>query len=167
MPDLVIEPCDEADLPRLTESLGNERFLARRLRLARRGHGILLAARLDGVPVGFVYLWLAPAEEPEVRRWLPDVPILNRLYVGSGHRRRGIGRAIIEEAARRLRAAGHKQVALGVGPDNHSARRLYERLGFRDWGYGMIIGRAEADLGSGRTDRRRETFTILVKDLES
>lgn len=165
MPDLVIEPFDEADLPRLVGSLGNERFLTRRLRLAGRGHGILLGARLDDVPVGFVYLWLAPAEEPEVRRWLPDVPILNRLHVGPGYRRRGIGRAIIEEAARRLRAAGHKQVALGVDPDNHPARRLYERLGFRDWGHGMITGRAEADLGSGRTGRSREPFTILVKDL--
>jgi ribosomal protein S18 acetylase RimI-like enzyme len=135
------------------------------MRLARRDHGMLLIAKLDGVPVGFVYLWLAPAEEPEVRRWLPDVPILNRLHVADGYRRRGIGQAIIEEAVRRLRVAGHKQVALGVGPDNHDARRLYERLGFREWGHGVISGRAEADLGSGRTDRRHETFTILVREL--
>jgi GNAT superfamily N-acetyltransferase len=165
MPDLVIEPCDEADLSPLIAALGHERFLTGRMRLARRDHGTLLVARLGGVPVGFVYLWLAPAEEPEVRRWLAAVPILNRLFVGPDHRGRGIGQAIIEEAARRLRDAGHKQVALGVGPGNHSARRLYERLGFRDWGHGIVTGRAEADLGSGRADRRRETFTILVKDL--
>lgn len=166
MPDLVIEPCDESDLPRLIQHLGHERFLARRMRLARGGHGTLLAAYLDGVPVGFVYLWLAPAEEPEVGRWLEKVPLLNRLFVGPNHRRRGIGRAIVEEASRLLRDAGHRQVALGVGPDNHAARRLYERLGFRDWGHGMVTGRAEADLGSGRGDRRRvETFSILVKDL--
>jgi ribosomal protein S18 acetylase RimI-like enzyme len=166
VPDLAIEPCDEADLPRLIAALGNERFLTRRMRLARRGHGVLLAAHLGGAPVGFVYLWLAPAEEPEVRRWLPDVPILNRLHVGPAYRRRGIGGAIVEDAVRRLRAAGHKQVALGVGPDNEDARRLYERLGFREWDHGMVTGRAEADLGSGRANRRRdETFMILVRDL--
>jgi GNAT superfamily N-acetyltransferase len=165
VPDLVIEPADEADLSRLVEALRHERFLSKRTRFARRGHGILLAAWLKGVPVGFVYLWLAPAEEAELRRWLPDVPILNQLFVSRAHRGQGIGRAIIGEAMRRLRVLGHKQVALGVGPENDRARRLYEGLGFRDWGHGMITGRAEADLGSGRTTRRDEIFTILVKDL--
>jgi hypothetical protein len=64
-----------------------------------------------------------------------------------------------------LREAGHKQVALGVDPHN-GVRRLYDRLGFREWDHGLVTGRADADLGSGRIDRHREeTFTILVRDL--
>lgn len=165
MPDLAIEPADEGDLSRLAGALGHERFLAKRLRFARRGHGLLLVATRSETPVGFVYLWLAPANEAELRRWLPGVPILNRLFVAADHRRQGIGTAIVEEAVRRLRAFGHKQVALGVDPGD-SVRRLYDGLGFREWGHGLITGRADADLGNGRAERRRdETFTILVRDL--
>lgn len=165
MSDLAIEPADEGDLPRLVTALGHERFLARRVEFVRHGHGLLLAASRHGEPVGFVYLWLAPAHEAELRRWLPGVPILNRLFVGEGHRRRGVGTAIVEEAVRLLRASGHTRVALGVDPHD-SVRQLYHGLGFREWGHGLITGRADADLGNGSADPNRpETFTILVRDL--
>jgi GNAT superfamily N-acetyltransferase len=165
MPDLVIRQADGADRSLLIHVLGQEAFFKARLRMQRRRHGILLVAWQGSVPVGTVYLWLAPAEEKELRRELPDVPILNRLSVTETQRRRGIGTRLIEEAERVLRERGHKRVALGVGPGNRLARRLYERLGYRDWGHGEITGRVEADLGSGSVGRRRETFTILVKDL--
>lgn len=162
MLDLAIEPADEGDLPRLTAALGHGPFLAKRMRLVRRDEGLLLAAWREGEPVGFVYLWLAPALEAELRRWLPGVPVLNRLFVHESRRRQKIGTAIVEDAARRLRDLGHKQVALGVDPAGE-VRRLYDGLGFREWGHGLVTGRADADLGNGR--RRDETFTILVRDL--
>jgi hypothetical protein len=42
-----------------------------------------------------------------------------------------------EDIARQL---GHEQIALGVGLDNPKARRLYERLGYADWGHGTVVG---------------------------
>ncbi|GAA0953879.1 GNAT family N-acetyltransferase [Virgisporangium aurantiacum] len=165
MLDLAIEPADEGDLPRLTAALGHRSFLDKRMEFTRQGHGLLLAASRGALAVGFVYLWLGPAHEAELQRWLPGVPILNRLFVGKPHRRQGVGTAIVEEAARLLREAGHKQVALGVDPHN-GVRRLYDRLGFREWDHGLVTGRADADLGSGRVNRHQEeTFTILVRDL--
>jgi GNAT superfamily N-acetyltransferase len=159
-----IRQAAKTDLPLLVHALGQERFFKDRLRQRRREHGVLLVAWREQEPVGSVYLWLAPAEERALRRELPDVPILNRLQVTTAHRGKGIGTAMIAEAERLLRERGHKRVALGVSPANRRARRLYERLGFRDWGLGVISGRAEADLGSGY-GRSRESFTILVKDL--
>ena len=35
---------------------------------------------------------------------------------------------------------GHQRLGLGVGVDNPGARRLYERLGYADWGHGTIVG---------------------------
>ena len=40
-----------------------------------------------------------------------------------------------EDTARQL---GHHRLAIGVGVDNPSARRLYERLGYTDWGHGTV-----------------------------
>jgi RimJ/RimL family protein N-acetyltransferase len=42
-----------------------------------------------------------------------------------------------EDTARQL---GYERIALGVGLDNPKARRLYERLGYADWGHGTVVG---------------------------
>lgn len=47
---------------------------------------------------------------------------------------RGLGRALMEQLLARLRAAGATGVHLGVDPQNASAVRFYEHLGFRRWG---------------------------------
>jgi ribosomal protein S18 acetylase RimI-like enzyme len=166
MPDLDIRPADEADLSLLVHALGQEVFLTKRVRWQRRGHGILLVAWRDKEPVGFVYLWLTRAEERELRRELPGVPLLNRLHVTAAHRGVGIGTSLMREAERILAERGYRRVALGVGVDNLRARRLYERLGYRDWRLPPISGRVEADLGSGGLGRKREIFTILIKNLD-
>jgi ribosomal protein S18 acetylase RimI-like enzyme len=57
-----------------------------------------------------------------------DVPELS-LAVAPDHRRRGLGRDLLEHALRQAKEAGHRQVSLSVEPDN-PALRLYKRLGF-------------------------------------
>ncbi|HLZ66159.1 MAG TPA: N-acetyltransferase [Aliidongia sp.] len=46
----------------------------------------------------------------------------------------GLGRALIADSQARARAAGAQGVELHVAPNNPGARRLYERLGFREIG---------------------------------
>ena len=54
-----------------------------------------------------------------------------RLMVDKAHQGKGYGRAALVEVIRRLRAEpGCRQIALSVNPENHSARKLYESLGF-------------------------------------
>ena len=112
---------------------------------------MLLVAWLEGWPVGDVFLSWEPADEPEVRRWLPGVPRLVHLEVLGPAQRRGIGAALIragEDLARRL---GHQRLALGVGVGNPDARRLHERLGYADWGHGTVVGTwQERDTAAGR-----------------
>lgn len=59
--------------------------------------------------------------------------ILN-LGVAAPYRRRGLGRALVEQALAELAALGVTGVFLEVRESNRAARRLYEVLGFREVG---------------------------------
>jgi RimJ/RimL family protein N-acetyltransferase len=57
------------------------------------------------------------------------------LFVASGHRRRGIGRGLLEQAVDWARGAGVHKLELHVFPWNEPALRLYESFGFEREGY--------------------------------
>ena len=57
------------------------------------------------------------------------------LMVAKGHRRRGIGRALLEQAVDWARGTGVTKLELHVFPHNEPAIRLYETFGFRREGY--------------------------------
>ena len=161
---VAIRAASQADLDALVAVLGQRDWFSDRLARQRRGDGVLLVAWLGGHPAGDVYLACEPAEEPEVRRHLPGVPWLVHLEVLGRLQRRGIGTALVgagEDAARRL---GHRRIALAVGVENPGARRLYERLGYADWGRGTIVERWQ-ELHGGRPVAVSETCDVLVKDL--
>lgn len=63
----------------------------------------------------------------------PDEFYLDTLMTLPAYRRRGIGRALIADAAKKAACAG-KPLGLLCEPDNHRARSLYESLGFRSVG---------------------------------
>jgi GNAT superfamily N-acetyltransferase len=165
VPHAHIRPATDRDLPDLVHHLQAADFFRDRLDLQRRGHGVLLIAFRDAVPVGHVYLWLAPAHEYEIRAELPGVPLLNRLAVAKQHRNQGIGTALLTCAEKRLRVSGHDRVALGVGLENGDAIRLYRRRGYRQWRLPPIVARTGGDLGNGGGTGEIEIFTIFVKDL--
>jgi ribosomal protein S18 acetylase RimI-like enzyme len=88
----------------------------------------LLVAELDGEVVGVVAL-LAP-EEPSRAVACKGEAELARLVVGSGTRRRGIGRALTERCAGLGRAEGWPAIALWSRPYQTAGHRLYESLGY-------------------------------------
>jgi RimJ/RimL family protein N-acetyltransferase len=57
------------------------------------------------------------------------------LMVAKGHRRQGIGRALLEQAVEWARGAGVSKLELHVFPHNEPGIRLYEAFGFRREGY--------------------------------
>jgi hypothetical protein len=54
---------------------------------------------------------------------------------------------------------------LGVGVDNPGARRLYERLGYADWGHGIIVGTWVERDRDGPPVRVSERLHVLVRAL--
>ena len=56
------------------------------------------------------------------------------------HQRKGVATALIREAERLAKAKGWTQIGLEVGStDNPEAKRLYEHLGYVDWGQGEFL----------------------------
>jgi ribosomal protein S18 acetylase RimI-like enzyme len=55
---------------------------------------------------------------------------VNGIAVDPGHRRAGVGRALIDAAAAEARARGARRLTLRVLGPNDGARRLYESAGF-------------------------------------
>ena len=80
-----------------------------------------LVAEVGGLVGGYVVAHHA-ADEGE---------ILN-LGVARAHRRRGLGRALVEQVLAALAARGVRVVYLEVRESNAGARRLYEAFGFRE-----------------------------------
>ncbi len=97
---------------------------ARWAELLERSEVIVLVARRDGVPVGYVsavrrfHLWTGS-----------DVLALDDLYVRESDRGRGVGEVLMAELARRFAVPDGLTVSWGVEPGNEGAIRFYRRLG--------------------------------------
>jgi diamine N-acetyltransferase len=85
------------------------------------------AVYLDGEPVGFVMLsWDVTPQPPVIiGPWF-----LWRLIVDEPHQGRDIGRAIVDEVVRLIRAEGATELLTGHGMGEGDPGGFYERLGF-------------------------------------
>jgi ribosomal protein S18 acetylase RimI-like enzyme len=162
MREPVIRPARDEDLAALVEELEQEEFFADRLARQAAGQGLLLTAWQEHRPIGDVYLWWEPAEEPEIRAHLPGVPLLNHLEVHPTFRKHGTGTRLTRAAERELAARDHRRVALAVEESNTDAMRLYERLDYREWAHRKVTCLTHPE--NGRT-RSAEICHVLVKDL--
>ena len=86
--------------------------------------GTFLVAECDGRTVGYTIGALVQHR--------PATGWIIRLAVAEPYRRRGIGERLIAAAVTGLRERGAYEVYLSVALENHAARSLYERHGFRE-----------------------------------
>ena len=101
-------------------------------RLTPCGRGV--AAGNDGVPVGFSVV--VPTDDA--------IHELDGLFVEPGHLRRGIGRALLEDAVARTSGLGGRCLEVTAGP----AQGFYERTGF------YVVGNAQTRFGPAVLMRR-------------
>jgi len=120
----------EPRLPRGEEMA--DQYLAFMLERCARTSGRVFIAEIDHAVVGFVaVLANVPQEEPDEDR--APYAYVSDLVVRSAYRRRGLGRALLEEAERFARGAGASLLRVGVLALNEGARRLYGSMGFADY----------------------------------
>jgi GNAT superfamily N-acetyltransferase len=91
---------------------------------AREGSTYLVAWD-DGRPVGHAHIaWQGT---------YLGMPEIQDVFVAPADRRRGVAAMLSRAAEDEARARGHERISLSVSDEgNPGARRLYERLGYRD-----------------------------------
>ncbi len=142
---ITIKPAEASQLDLLEhefspQSLSKHHY--KRYEVQKRGEGVYLIAWHEHTPVGhFLLQWSGPADA----RVMSYVNVEQSAYLSAGetrlaYRRKGVATALIREAERLAKARGCVQIGLKVGStDNPDAKRLYEHLGYVDWGHGDLL----------------------------
>jgi GNAT superfamily N-acetyltransferase len=98
-------------------------FIAERF---ERGDAVQFIARdTSGAPLGFTQLYPCFSSVSMARIW-----ILNDLYVASGVRKTGVGRALLRHARGYARETGALRLELSTAHTNTTAQALYESEGY-------------------------------------
>jgi ribosomal protein S18 acetylase RimI-like enzyme len=142
---ITIKPAEKSDLEALERVFFPEtrsKYNYIRYEVQKRGEGVYLITWHDPIPVGhFLLRWSGPDDTHVISH----IDVTRSAYLQAGrtraeYRRRGIATALIREAERLAREKGCTQIGLSVGStDNPNAKRLYENLGYVDWGNGDFV----------------------------
>jgi ribosomal protein S18 acetylase RimI-like enzyme len=146
---VTIRPAAPADLTRLGElgallvrlhhSFDPDRFIAA-TEQTERGYGrflvgqagredaFVLVAEDAGDVVGYIY---AGVEGKDWMALRDSAGVVYDLVVGPSHRRKGIGRLLLEEALTRLEGLGAPRFLLSTAAGNQAAQRMFAAMGFR------------------------------------
>lgn len=92
----------------------------------KNGDSVIFLAIEDGRGVGFVQLYASLASVSMRPIW-----ILYDLFVASSARKSGVGQALMDRARKHAEETGAHQLILETATDNHTAQRLYEKLGYK------------------------------------
>ncbi len=125
---------------------------------------IALAATVRSVVVGFALVLPPGSTYDSVNyRWFAnrgdDVMYLDRVAIGAGHRRRGLGRALYSSVFDRI-ATHHAPISrlgleVNIEPPNPASMAFHRGLGFNEVGrqatpYGAVVSLMERPVGSDR-----------------
>ncbi|RAP76981.1 GNAT family N-acetyltransferase [Paenibacillus montanisoli] len=140
----------------------------RRYQVQSNGEGVYLIAWDHETPIGgFLVRWSGPQDEAVSSR----IDVSGRAYLEGGltldeYRRKGVATAIIREAERLAKLHGCTHIGMEVGSsDNPDAKRLYEKLGYIDWGCGDFTISWESKDAGGNSRIDSEVVTFLQKPL--
>ena len=132
----------------------------------KQGEGVYLIAWHEHIPVGhFLLYWRGPQDAQVMQH----VDVTESAYLEAGatqvaYRRKGVATALIQEAEQLARAKGCLRIGLKVGSsDNPEAKRLYEHLGYVDWGHGDFLVSWEYMDRNGNTRTESEIVTYMHK----
>jgi len=158
-----VRPADQQDADQLIAAQSEpapRAHLRNRWAQQSRGEALFLLAHRDGSVVGHTML-LRESKYAEVRaaHGVPEVNALHAYEDGQG-----IGTALTAAAEAFATSWGHSAIGLAVGADNDRARRLYDHLGYRDWGQGTVVDEwTEEDAGGKLVRTHQDRCLYLVK----
>lgn len=131
----------------------------------QRGDALYLVAWHRGRLIGHLLLkWVDPQSSPLAAQ-PTDCAEIEDFVVQPESRSCGIGARMLAAAEKRAWQHGQRHVGLGVTLDNSRARALYERVGYRDSGFGVYTIRWQYLGGDGQRHWEEARCTYLVKAL--
>ena len=168
---ITIKPAEASQLDMLEHEFSPETLSKHHYKcyeVQKQGEGVYLIAWHEHIPAGhFLLRWSGPDDA----RVISYVNVKQSAYLSSGgtrvsFRRKGVATALIREAERLAKAKGCVQIGLQVGStDNPDAKRLYEHLGYVDWGHGDFLISWQYIDRDGNTWTESEIVTYMHKSL--
>jgi ribosomal protein S18 acetylase RimI-like enzyme len=130
-PAATVRPATLADLDALVkleqQCFANDRLTRRQWRyMLTKAHADVLVAELDNAPLGSVLLLYSRAT---------SVAHLYSIAVDAAARRLGVAQRLVTAAERLARERGRAYMRLEIRVDNTASIGLFERLGYRRFGY--------------------------------
>lgn len=152
-----------ADLPKL-EWYGQyahfRHLFMRAFREQQQGRRLMLIADSGGYPIGHIFVQFSSntvVDEVYRRSYLYSLRVMEMF------RGQGIGTRLIHEAEQSLSVRGLQWATIAVAKENHRARKLYERLGYRIFGDDPGIWSYRDHEGETRTVK--EPCWLLQKEI--
>ncbi|MZQ85339.1 GNAT family N-acetyltransferase [Paenibacillus sp. 5J-6] len=166
---LEIKEAQESQLDFLVTQFSpdNPKFQYNRFAVQKRGEGLYMIAWHNNAPVGhFLLRWSGPHVESVTKL----VDISHSAFLEAGltideYRRKGVATAIIKEAERLAKERKCTSIGLEVGISNAEAKRLYQKLGYIDWGHGEFLISWEYEDEYGNTGIETEVVIYMQKEL--
>lgn len=167
MENIEIKPATESDLSLLDHYLPSEipDFHKSKITEQKEGKGLWLIAWNNRKPVARGQLQWEGSKRESVRQYVKDTPQIDSLEVVEEFRGKGIGTEVIKVMEEKTREKGFKQIGMAVEIENEGAIRLYEKLGYKNWGHGNFDGTWKYTDSKGEEHTVPESYTYLLKDL--
>ncbi len=138
-----------------------------RLERQQLGEALYLVAWQRERPIGHLLLkWTDPQSAPLAAQ-PTDCAEIEDFVIQPESRSCGIGGRMLTAAERLARQHGQRHVGLGVILDNSRARALYERVGYRDSGFGVYTIRWQYLGDDGQRHWEEAHCTYLIRALAS
>ncbi len=167
---VIIQAVDKSDIVLLERifSEGGPAKHAERLARQQQGQITYLIAWYKNQPVGHGMIkWHRSHDDFVAPHLQEECPDIEDLFVLEERRSQGIGTWILRYAEDLARQRGYQQIGLSAGAEaDDPARRLYERLGFRDVGFGEITERYEYIDQNGQLQVWEGLCLYLIKRID-
>ena len=168
---IVIRKAEESELELLEREFSPgdvSRYHFQRFEEQQKGKGIYLIAWHEDVPVGHLLVeWGGPQDQTVATQ----IDVRGRAYLFAvetrgEYRRRGVATKMVQEGEKLAREHGCEWTGLEVGRvSNPEARKLYEKLGYKDWGLGELIVSCSYLRGDGQRYTEFEVAIYMDKKL--
>ena len=136
-----------------------------RLREQQAGEAAYLVAWYGKQPIGHALVkWNGPTHRA-IAATLGRCAEIEDLFVHPSYRSTGVGSKLLEYATKLAKQQGLPIVGLGVATDNPRARKLYERIGFNDTGFGEYTTHWPWHGRDGQEQWAQETCNYLARHL--